>query len=244
MKGCTDYAKEAKGWAHSQTAKPRFPRVFLLILLGIVVVLALILFFPRAPSETFSVTKQQDPPTLAAQTTQENAVEVSPDAKNAPADTEMTLVVYLTGAVANPGVLELKGGARINDAIIDAGGLREDAAAHYLNLAALATDGMHIHIPTQQEIESGEAARIELAGASGIINPAGGEDAQALTQKVNINKADKAELETLPGIGTATAQRIIDYREKNGPFATVEDLKDVSGIGDKKYEDLVDKVCV
>jgi competence protein ComEA len=246
MKGCTDYTEEARGWARSQGAESRFPKKILLVLFGIAAIIALIVFFPKAPTESFSVDTQQNSLVPATQTAL--ATEVDPPAQTEASrpTAEEPLVVYLTGAVANPGVFELKSGMRLNDAVINAGGLRDDAALQYLNLAALLTDGMHVHIPTLAEIESGEAARIELSGASiSSISTGGGEaSSQQANQKINLNKASKTELETLPGVGTATAQRIIDYREKNGPFAAIEDLKEVSGIGDKKFEDLVDKVCV
>jgi competence protein ComEA len=159
------------------------------------------------------------------------------------------LFVYLTGAVITPGVFELEQGARLNDAIEQAGGLAEGAATSYINLAAPLMDGQHVHIPSAAEIESGEAAKIAAGGAStpatgATAATAGSSAATAGEQKVNINTADNAELETLPGVGVATAQRIIDYREKNGLFTSVEGLKDVSGIGEKKYAELADRICV
>jgi competence protein ComEA len=173
---------------------------------------------------------------------------------------DVLFTVYLTGAVAHPGVYELPAKARINDAIEQAGGLVEGSAANYVNLAARFQDGEHVHIPYLEEIESGEAARIAAAGASGAVGAVGGggaatgdastaADASGQTaaqapQKVNINTADKTQLESLPGVGEATAQRIIDYREKSGGFKDIEDLKNVSGIGEKKYAELADKVCV
>ncbi|MDR1015617.1 MAG: ComEA family DNA-binding protein [Coriobacteriales bacterium] len=159
------------------------------------------------------------------------------------------LTVYVTGAVAEPGVYVVGQGARINDAVKDAGGLSQDAAANYVNLAAPLQDGQHVHIPDLAQVESGEATLIAAGASSGDPLPQGQAEGQDAPEAqggslVNINTADSAALESLPGIGPATAKRIIDHREKNGAFASIEGLKDVSGIGEKKYEELAGKVCV
>jgi competence protein ComEA len=246
MKGCTDYTKEATGWVRSQEKKSRFPRVLLLVIILVIVVIALLILLPDAPKESFSV--DTTPDLQASQVQTALAQEPEPTAPPVASVPEPTtkLVIYLTGAVSSPGVYELEAGARLNDVIKDAGGLSEDAARSYLNLAAQLEDGVHVHIPTLTEIESGEAARIESSGATALTGMSGesGGSAQAKSVLVNINTADRAELETLPGVGTAIAQRIIDFREKNGAFLSIDQLKEVSGIGDKKFEELADKVCI
>jgi competence protein ComEA len=244
MKGCTDYTEEASGWVRPREGKTKFRLRRILVVLGVLALIGFFVFTRLSPAETFSVDAEPAPSASAVQPPGTEEETPSQDPPKTDKEKDVKLIVYLTGAVASPGIFELGEGSRINDAVSDAGGLREDAAAEYLNLAARVEDGMHIHIPTREEIASGESARIEAAGATGVTDPPGGGSSPADTGPVNINKADKTELETLPGIGAALAQRIIDYREKNGLFAVIEDLKQVSGIGDKKFEDLADKVCV
>ncbi|MDR3037233.1 MAG: helix-hairpin-helix domain-containing protein [Coriobacteriales bacterium] len=259
MKGCTNYTDEATRWAQPSGGDPgkgkgkgRF-KIGLVLVLGIVATLLVFVVFPRMGDDSFTVAtaqEMQDKQTQASATSEQTP---EPTPETAPPALEEPLIVYLTGAVAQPGVYELEQGARLNDAIVAAGGLVEGSASNYINLAAALKDGAHIHIPSILEIESGEAARIEAGGASRMTDGAAGttgtaDGAEASVsqgeQKVNINTADSAQLETLPGIGPATSKRIIDYREKNGAFKRIEDLKNVSGIGDKKYAELADKIRV
>jgi competence protein ComEA len=135
------------------------------------------------------------------------------------------LTVHVAGAVRNPGVVRIEEGRRVIDAIEQAGGPLPEADLDTLNLAQVVQDGQKINVPRQ-----GEAA----AASSG-----GGDQA---SPKVNINMAGEAELQKLPGIGPTLAERIINYREKKGGFKNVEELKQVSGIGEKKFEELRDYV--
>ena len=166
------------------------------------------------------------------------AFEVHADEAVAPSSSEPEAVevktqvyVYVTGAVANPGVFSLDEGLRVCDAVEAAGGLTEDADASTVNLARVLSDGEHIALPTKAEVETA------LAQGS-----AGG--AAAASSLVNINTADASALETLSGVGSATAQAIISDREQNGPFSTIEDLMRVDGIGEKKFAKLKDSICV
>ena len=131
---------------------------------------------------------------------------------------------------------ELPQGARVQDAVDAAGGFAEGAACDELNLARPLTDGEQIVVPTLEEAGAASSAIGGGAGEAQTEAAAGG--------KVNLNKASAAELDALPGVGPSTAEKIVAEREANGPFATVEDLKRVSGIGDKKFADLADLVCV
>jgi competence protein ComEA len=142
---------------------------------------------------------------------------------------EVVVLVDVAGWVRRPGVYEFTEGARVIDAIDAAGGARSGALLEALNLAAPLTDGTQILVP--REGEEGVAPAPATGGAV-----AGG--------LVNVNSAIATELEELPGIGEVIAQRIIDYRTENGPFATVDELLDVSGIGDAILESIRELVTV
>ena len=134
-----------------------------------------------------------------------------------------TVIVHVTGCVENPGIYELKEDSRVYDAVEAAGGFSEDADSQVLNLARIVTDGEQISIPSATEEST--VSEIDVPQSSSAI----------VNGLVNINKATSEELQTLNGVGPSTAEKIIADREANGPFASKEDLKRVSGIGDKKY---------
>jgi competence protein ComEA len=142
----------------------------------------------------------------------------------------VVLLVDVAGWVRHPGVYEFEEGSRVIDAIDAAGGARTGALLESLNLAAPLTDGSQILVP-----RAGDKAAPPVAGE------AGGAVADAL---INVNTASATELEALPGVGEVIAQAIVDYRTENGPFASVEQLLDVSGIGDATLEDIRELVTV
>ena len=154
------------------------------------------------------------------------------DAEDAGGQVAPTIAVHVSGAVAAPGVYELEEGARVADAVEHAGGFLEGAAENALNLARVLNDGEQVVVPTAEEHAAQQSAAEASGGAAGV----GG--------KVNINTASAEQLDTLPGVGESTAQKIIADREANGPFSSPEDLKRVSGIGDKKYAELADLITV
>ncbi|MDY5153215.1 comEA protein [Actinobaculum suis] len=163
------------------------------------------------------------------------------------------VVVYVSGQVARPGVYSVPAGSRIIDAVDAAGGLTPEADPVATNLAAPVADGQHIHVlkpgetlPTGTSAGAGHANGREGAGATGSGNGTGngGGGSGGPAGLVNLNTAAAAELETLPGVGPATARDILAWRENNGPFTRVEDLLEVSGIGPKKFEKLRDSVTV
>lgn len=147
----------------------------------------------------------------------------------------MRVVVHVSGAVASPGVYEVNEGARVQDAVDAAGGFSADAAIDAVNLARILSDGEQVLIPTEDQVADGMVSRPTDAGSPG--------DSSA-SEPVNINTAGADELDSLPGVGPATAQAIIDEREANGPFESVEDIQRVSGIGEKKFEKLKDSIRV
>lgn len=137
--------------------------------------------------------------------------------------------VYITGEVKNQGVIELEEGARIADAIEKAGGKTEQANLKNVNLAYQLEDGQKIYIPNIDDIET----EVIDDGASGIVG-----DTTAAQGIININKADENELQSLNGIGESLASSIVEYRKENGKFETIEDLKNVPGIGESKFENI------
>ena len=146
------------------------------------------------------------------------------------------IVVDVAGWVRRPGVYQLHEGDRIIDAIEQAGGARHGADLTSLNLAALLTDG--------EQILVGKAGGVSGGVGSGTSTGSGGGGAGGESDVVNLNTATLDQLETLSGIGEVLAQRILDYREEHGPFKAVEDLLNVSGIGDKRLADLKPHITV
>jgi competence protein ComEA len=145
-----------------------------------------------------------------------------------------SIYVYVCGAVANSGVYELERGSRLYEAVDMAGGMSDDADRTYLNMARELTDGEQVIVYTQSEVESlKEQAVVEQAIA-----------AEEKSGLVNINTADINELITLSGIGQSRAMAIIDYREKNGAFSSIEDIKNVDGIKDGLFSKIKDKITV
>lgn len=146
------------------------------------------------------------------------------------------ILVHVAGAVQKPGLYELESDARINDVLAAAGGLSEEANREWfsknINLAQKVSDGVKLYVPF-----SGETGVAQYETGAGLVM---GEQ----NGLVNINTASQAELETLPKIGPATAQKIINYRQQHDSFQSIEELTQVSGIGDKTLEDLRNLVTV
>lgn len=155
------------------------------------------------------------------------------------------LIVSVVGLVVNPGVVEVSAGARVVEAIERAGGLLPEANPASVNLAAPLVDGQQIVVGTEA-LPAGE-----IAGGSGGADGSGTDSADSgaagasePSGQININTATATQLEELPGIGPATATKIIDFREKNGPFASIDALEEVPGIGPAKVEALRDVATI
>ena len=147
------------------------------------------------------------------------------------------VLVHVVGAVRSPGVVRLPAGARVVDAIEAAGGVREDAQTDQLNLARIVADGEQVRVPVV-----GEAVEAAPASETGTTPSAGaGAGGSGL---INVNTASADELEKLPGIGPALAERIVSHRQAHGPFASLDDLTDVPGIGRAKLEALRSEATV
>jgi competence protein ComEA len=153
-----------------------------------------------------------------------------------PLPTLEPLVVHVSGAVARPGVYDLPAGSRIQDALLAAGDILPGANPEALNLAALLEDGAKIVVPLLKpptEVIPSLAASPALPANGGLpINP------------IDINQATQIELESLPGIGPVIAQRIIAYRDENGPFTTAEAIQNVAGIGPATFEDIESLITI
>jgi competence protein ComEA len=135
--------------------------------------------------------------------------------------------VYVSGAVQNPDVYALPPDSIVKNALVAAGGATADADLDRINLAMSLADGQHVYVPRKGEEQMPVPPPGDPASAGG---------------KVNINTATLAELETLPGIGPALAQRIVDYRESHGRFAQIEEITEVSGIGEATFAKIRDEI--
>lgn len=172
--------------------------------------------------------------------------------------------VHISGAVNTEGLIELEENSRVADAIEKAGGVKDNAYMEEVNLAYVLEDGMKIRIPTKEEVQAQKnqnAQSIENSNNEteqkyitnvktnyqnpNSVSPNSTEQKNKTTSsKININTANQTELETLPGIGTATALKIINYRKESGKFKAIEDIKKVSGIGDAKFNSIKELISI
>lgn len=150
--------------------------------------------------------------------------------------TDSFIVVHIAGAVYKPGVYKLKDGDRVIDSIKHAGGALSKADLNTLNLASKLSDGQKVYVPNIGEVarqgNGGQSIQAEI-GVSSIS-----------TDKVNINTATKEDLDKLPGIGPTLAERIFEFRTKNGPFKSIDDLQNIEGIGEKKLNNIKEKATL
>ena len=156
------------------------------------------------------------------------------------------IAVYISGEVKSPQVVKMKTGDRLVDAVEKCGGMTKDADLNAVNLALLLKDEAHYIIPKigDTNISTQSNANASTSGEKTVNQSSGNNTSNSSNTKVNINTADKTALMSLPSIGEKTAQKIIDYRENVGKFNAKEDLKNVSGIGDKKYSKLEELITV
>lgn len=165
----------------------------------------------------------------------ENFEEFSEEKIEEKIEEEKMIYVDVSGEVNEPGLYALIEGSRVNDAIIIAGGVTNEADLTEVNLAYILTDAMKVTIPKKvkevKKIKPVVSKNINIVSEDTVLNG-----------KVNINTATKEQLKTLSGIGDSTADKIIKYREENGNFSNVEDIKKVSGIGESKYNKIAEKI--
>ena len=192
------------------------------------VIIALVLFGVNGQSQTITV-DESSASELAAEAPEHPEEEAAlPD----------SVFVDVGGEVSDPGVYEVKGDARIFEVIEKAGGLTKDADTTMINQAETVSDGMKITIPSKQQAVSAVAPEQGGTGDATVT--------QTETEggKININTADSTALQEIPGVGPATAEKIISYRNEQGAFQSIEDLKNVSGIGDKTFMKMKDRITI
>ena len=147
------------------------------------------------------------------------------------------ICIHISGEVVNPGTYELEGKVRIKEVVDVAGGLTENADLTNVNLAYCVNDGQKINIPNVNNQKNPDIDIVSSSAGETVVDNVG-------EKKININTATQTELETLTGIGPSTASKIIDFRSKNGKFKKNEDIKNVAGIGESKYESIKNEICV
>lgn len=202
----------------------------LLLPIAAIAVVAAILLIPHGQADDEAIVVSELNP--LAELLEENH-EAEQDTEGDAAGSTL-IVVDVKGAVHHPGVYTLEEGDRLGDAIQAAGGYVEDADSRMLNHAQKLSDELLIYVPVKGE---------ELPDSS-LNAVQGGTAAPATDGKVNLNTADEGQLTTIPGIGPAKAQAIIQHRDEHGPFNSIESLMDVSGIGKKTFEKLEHQITV
>ncbi len=200
--------------------------------------------------------EQNEVQRLSEETAGEDAAERSDDASTA----ELKMIkVHVAGAVSSPGIIELPADSRIYDAV-SAAGITAESDLDTLNLAQPISDGSKIYVSsltqetnvTNDDTADNGNKESQLKTDSFYETPDGSQQSQRMSNSstgnisglININNADLSELTTLPGIGEVLGQRIIDYREANGGFDSIEAIKNVSGIGDKRYDEIKSLITV
>jgi competence protein ComEA len=171
-------------------------------------------------------------------TTRDDATSTSDSGNTASKGEPVTIAVHVAGAVNHPGVVELHAGARVIDAVEAVGGALADGDLDRLNLAAKVSDGQRVYVAKVGQADPGAPAD---GSGGGTGEPSGSGTASG---KVNLNTATQAQLEELPGIGPTYAQAIIAERQRRGGFTSVNDLRSVRGIGDKRFAELAPLVTV
>ena len=200
----------------------------IIAIIGVILIISLIIYFIDRNEEDEFIEINNE----IANLTEEEVVEEIEEIEE--------IILHIIGAVKNPGIVKIKEGSRIVDVIEAAGGITEDADVSKINLAYIVEDGQKIFIPSITDEITEETEYVTSESGDNIIV----DDNKGENVMVNINKATQTELETLPGIGPAMALRIIEHREENGNFENIEEIKNVKGIGDSKFENIKNNICI
>ena len=207
-------------------------------LLIITLIGGIIYFYTQASDENFLNFEDEKNETIDTSDWTNSALEET-------TEEEKKILIHITGEVNNPGVVSLKEGARIIDAINEAGGTTEKADLGKVNLAYILEDAQKVYIPSINEADNKDYVSESSGQITVATNSANDLIAKANEKiMVNINTANEAELQRIPGIGETISSRIVDYRKQNGKYKTVEDIQNVSGIGTSKFEKIKQYICV
>lgn len=182
----------------------------------------------QSKENVYVLTEDENPP---EKTTEEKEIKKEENITN------KKITVYVSGAVSKPGIVTLNEGDRLATAVEKVGGTTKKADLDGVNMAIRVQDEMHYIIPKMGEVVKDNNSQ---AIKEGNIN----QDESSKASQININIATIEELDTLPGVGEATANKIVNHRSEKGDFKSVEEIKNVNGIGDKKFEDMKDLICV
>ena len=209
------------------------------IVIGIIII-AVIVFIVLNIGKVTEFNKEEKENTTINASIEEskNDIEEKENKENKEETKEMGtgIFVHIDGWIQNPGVYEIKENDRVNTIIEKAGGLKEGASIKSINLAARLSDGDKIYIPNREEEKQIETTEVK-GNNTGTVKI-------TKNSKINMNKASITELKQITGIGESTANKIIDYRDNVGKFKKIEDIKEVKGIGDSKYESIKDKITI
>lgn len=153
-------------------------------------------------------------------------------------DEKNYIVLHITGEVINPGIIKIEEGQRVADAIEAAGGVTPNANVNKINLAYILKDGQKLYVPSIYDEEEKEFITENIG--KNILD----ESIENNNIKININTATESQLENLSGIGPSTAMKIVNYRKENGLFKSIDEIKNVPGIGESKFNAIKDNICV
>lgn len=178
----------------------------------------------QSKEDIYVLTEEEEPPQETTQEKEENV-------------TNKNITVYISGEVSKPGIVTLNEGDRLATAVEKVGGTTKKADLNGVNMAIKVQDEMHYIIPKIGEVVKDNTSQV-------VKDDNTNQNESSKASQININIATIEELDTLPGVGEATANKIVNYRSENGDFKSIEEIKNVNGIGDKKFEDMKDLICV
>ena len=182
----------------------------------------------QSKEDIYVLTEEEEPP---QETTQEKEIKKEENVTN------KNITVYISGEVSKPGIVTLNEGDRLATAVEKVGGTTKKADLNGVNMAIKAQDEMHYIIPKIGEVVKDNTSQV-------LKDDNTNQNESSKASQININIATIEELDTLPGVGEATANKIVNHRSENGDFKSIEEIKNVNGIGDKKFEDMKDLICV